>query len=252
MLDRTEKSVRRQAQFRGIAGRRAAGNAKGSDFMRPEKRAEQSARASSRKGPDHPAWQGGGDLNRYGAEFWTRNAPATLLKDNWTCKYPDCGYQDDSGSTIQVHHIVRFRVCSDNDMRNLITVCRHHHYNMKSSHHWTQEQWDAYPRRMIGTLPEFQRVRLDGYVPHHADHKPKPAPRRKTVEQREAELMAAYEGDETVIRCRRDHPKVPGNITLNGRNRAGQDCTICVLKRQKINRDRRNGRTELATWSPTA
>lgn len=80
-------------------------------------------------GSNNPAWQGGYD--EYYGPNWIEQRTKTKQRDNHTCQ--ECGLQESHGDqTLQVHHIIPFRVFNGNwdranALSNLITLCQRCH-----------------------------------------------------------------------------------------------------------------------------
>lgn len=79
----------------------------------------------------HPNWQGGitPELQkRINRRSWIETRKKVYERDNWTCQV--CGKH--CHKDIQCHHIVPYRHTQDDDMENLITLCK--------SCHWKEER----------------------------------------------------------------------------------------------------------------
>jgi hypothetical protein len=76
------------------------------------------------RGDKHKFWRGGTTLNRYRGSDWRVQRIACLERDDYKCSV--CGESYTKGN-LDVHHIVRYLDTQDNNVNNLITLCKKCH-----------------------------------------------------------------------------------------------------------------------------
>ncbi len=67
----------------------------------------------------------GGNRLKWRGKDWEIQRAKRLSIDNHTCQ--DCGFSSNNPHEITVHHLVLFRLLKNNNLDNLITLCRSCH-----------------------------------------------------------------------------------------------------------------------------
>lgn len=112
----------------------------GKEFVKPlcrtkDNRCKKSGRFCSQKcygiwmsknmeGDKNPAWLGGisKDFSKWGSRGQYRRLRYLVFKrDNYTCQI--CEKQKD----LNIHHVIPYKISKNNDLENLITICRSCH-----------------------------------------------------------------------------------------------------------------------------
>jgi len=80
------------------------------------------------KGDKSPMWQGGItplSQMRIQSIEWRETRKAVYQRDNWTCQH--CCKKCSAKGDIQCHHIIPYRISKNDDISNLVTLCRSCH-----------------------------------------------------------------------------------------------------------------------------
>lgn len=182
-------------------------------------------------GETNPQWAGNVRKQISYTTAWHKEIKYQVYdRDSYTCQ--QCGIVP-IAKQLKCHHIVRFRLCQNNDLRNQVTLCSSCHRRQRA-HYWRPEEYLADPKALIATLLEYQCLILDSYVPLYVATSSNDSKIEHRWERIEANLFERTKTWEGKL-CEAGHPMTPENTFTKKEGRHPR-CRFCYNKYQRSRR----------------